>query len=188
MVKPINNIIKAYKTHHRASIQAKSSINNFEFIENITGIKCILSYLNFATRFNYKHRQNGLKLHFSFLEECKLYKINTEYVAVKLKTTNTVSSKINDQFKSLAQRKGGNWKCEKDNEPNEQHSTEVVKMCLKFYSSLLDPCKYTSVKLADRAAGLKTDVRLNFPTANPVMVGSRKNNKEQCHRLWRVKL
>jgi len=65
-------------------------------------------------------------------------------------------------------------------------NNEEINVWLKLYRSVLDKCKYTSLKLAVRSVALKAYPLTNFRTANSVRLGSSENNKKQCHSIVAV--
>ncbi len=70
---------------------------------------------------------------------------------------------------------------------NRQHSSENINISLKLYRSILSKSQYASLELAALwLAALRPEIEpiANFLTHNLVKVGSRDNNKEQCHRFW----
>lgn len=184
MVKLINNIIMASKTHCGATLQVMPTADNFECRVAFTVITCIRNHVILLSVINCKRRQNYSQPYFYFLLDCILYKSNTVVVVANQKIPRVNSCKINDQLKLLMQIGGGHWKCQGDTKTNGQYSRAEINVWLRLYRSILSKCRYTSLESAVRSAALKAYSIANFRTANPVRVGSSENNKEQCHRLW----
>jgi hypothetical protein len=133
-----------------------------------------------ADRTNYLEIHNYSFKYLCFFLNNKIYIISLRLAAGNEKQTNTDVCRVSVQFKLLTKIVGGNWLCQRYNVPNRQH----IKDTLKLYCSLLGKYRYTSLELAVGRAGLMADLTGDFRAYNPVKVGSRDNNREQCHQFW----
>ena len=156
------------------------SVYNFDCGITYIFTNCMFNCIESVDRTNYLKIQNSFFQYLCSLLNNKIYIISLRLVAGNKKSTNTDSFRVSVQFKLLTTTVGGNLLCQRYNVPNWQY----IKDRLKLYCSLLNKCRYTSLELAVRRAGLMADLTGDFRAYNPVKVGSRHNNREQCPQFW----
>lgn len=165
------------------SLEVLSSAHNFGCKITCTFIKCMFNCIALAARTNHL-RRNHIFLQYLDSNLTKKYTKKSKYIVPSTKKQPTlISDGIYDQFKSTIVVLAGDWLCKRCMVTNQQ-CTENINISWKLSRSILDKCRYTSLKLAVRSAALMAYPIARFRTYNLVKVGSSDNNKGQCQNLW----
>lgn len=182
MVNRIHQTLITNETSQGASLQVIQLFQNF--VDRISDFQklCIGNYLRL---FRGNHIGKGKdwlsqwpQHFFSLKSYCNIFvcRGDTE------KKTSSPSRKTNFQWKSLAETRRYYWKYQRCTEPNQQNTSEDINVWWKLHRLVLNEYKYTSLELPVRLGAVRAYPIANFRTSNPLRAGSRKNNKQKCHR------
>ncbi|MBH8576408.1 hypothetical protein I8752_26150 [Nostocaceae cyanobacterium CENA369] len=178
MLKPIiSYITKAYKINRGTPLQIVSFALNFERDDIYAVIKCIFDCGEPADIVKTQRVKNFYRQYLTFNIDNKIYNLYKMDAVIQEKETNTDICKINDQSKSLSRIAGGKILYQRYILTTWEEICEKIKISMKLYSSILDKCRYTSLKLAVQTAARMAYPIANFRTCNLVKVGSSDNNK-----------
>lgn len=183
MVNPIDPIlIITNETRRSASLQVIQLFENFVYRIPEWKLLCIVSYLQLFQGSRIEKRKNWSDQWCKYLLRVKKYKKDLISRVDSEKKTSSPSHKINVQWKSIAETRRSYWKYQRCTEPNQQNTSEDINVWWKLHRSILGEYRYTSLELAVRLGAVRAYPIADFPTSNPLRAGSRKNNKQKCHR------
>ena len=182
MVNLIDQILITNETRLGASLQVMRLFQDFVYTISEFQQWCIEYYFKLLQGNRIEAGKNWLYQWFKYLLCLKKYFKRLIRKADSEKKTSSPSRKINVRWKSLAKTRRYYWEYQRCTEPNQQNTSEDINVWWKLHRSILGEYRYTSLELAVRLGAVRAYPIADFRTSNPLRAGSRKNNKQKCHR------
>jgi hypothetical protein len=182
MVNPIEQILITNETRLGASLQVMQLFQDFVYRISEFQQLCILNHLKLLRGNRIEAGKNWLYQWLRYLYYLILYYKISACGADSEKKTSSPTRKMDIPFKSLAETRRYYWEYQRCTEPNQQNTSEDINVWWKLHRSILGEYRYTSLELAVRLGAVRAYPIADFRTSNPLRAGSRKNNKQKCHR------